>query len=129
MAKEKPVKGKESQSMRYHRRQEKKLYQGRSDQLCQMPQIRVNEVGSETGSLDLAIWRPLVTLASVSVTNGSVLRKNMRRGMADNEYNNFREFYCKKETRNGKGVVGRTNGSTEGLYLFFFLKLCYFSTI
>lgn len=42
--------------------------------------------------------------------------------MADNEYNNFREFYCKKETRNGKGVVGRTNGSTEGLYLFFFLK-------
>lgn len=63
MAKEKTVKGKKSKVLEKPRVGGREQYQERSsDQLCQMPSIRVNKLGSETGSLDLAIWRTLMTL-------------------------------------------------------------------
>lgn len=61
MAREKPVKENQSQSMWYHRSQEI-LYQG--SQTVSNATHKINKVDSETRSQDLAIWRMLVTLAS-----------------------------------------------------------------
>lgn len=128
MAKEKPVKGKESQSMWYHRRQEKKLSRKEWSTLSNAP----------NKSKWSGLWDRIIGLSNLETTGDTAKCQCHQWGSFKKEHEKrngrqwiqqFQGILLQKGDKKWEGCSWQ-NKWINGRFVFvFFLNLCYFSTI